>query len=153
VCRHHVAIVPQGGNTSLCGASVPLAEGEQIVLNLSRMNRIRALDATNYTITVEAGCILANERAAAEQGNRLFPLGLPSGQRCEIGGNLSTNAGGINVLRYGTVRELVLGLEVVLPDGRIWSSLRALRKAIPATTSSTCSLVRKARWVSSPLRC
>ena len=126
--RHHVAIVPQGGNTSLCGASVPLAEGEQIVLNLSRMNHIRALDATNYTITVEAGCILANVRAAAEQGNRLFPLGLPSGQHCEIGGNLSTNAGGINVLRYGTVRDLVLGLEVVLPDGRIWNGLRALRK-------------------------
>ena len=124
-----IAIVPQGGNTSLCGASVPLAEGEQIVLNLSRMNRIRALDANNYTITVEAGCILANVRAAAEQGNRLFPLRLTATeQRCEIGGNLSTNAGGINVLRYGTARDLVLGLEVVLPDGRIWNGLRALRK-------------------------
>jgi len=124
----HIAIVPQGGNTSLCGASVPLTEGEQIVLNLSRMNRIRDLDATNYTITVEAGCILANVRKAAEQSNRLFPLVLPSVQKCEIGGNLSTNAGGINVLRYGTTRELVLGLEVVLPDGRIWNGLRALRK-------------------------
>ena len=123
-----IIIVPQGGNTSLCGASVPLAEGEQIVLNLSRMNRIRELDATNYTITVEAGCILANVRKAAEQGNRLFPLVLPSVQQCEIGGNLSTNAGGINVLRYGTTRDLVLGLEVVLPDGRIWNGLRALRK-------------------------
>ena len=123
-----IAIVPQGGNTSLCGASVPLAEGKQIVLNLSRMNRIRALDATNYTITVEAGCILADVRAAAERGNRLLPLSLPSGQQCEIGGNLSTNAGGINVLRYGTMRDLVLGLEVVLPDGRIWNGLRALRK-------------------------
>ena len=127
--RQHIAIVPQGGNTSLCGASVPLAEGKQIVLNLSRMNHIRALDTTNYTITVEAGCILANVRAAAEQSNRLFPLRLTATeQRCEIGGNLSTNAGGINVLRYGTARDLVLGLEVVLPDGRIWNGLRALRK-------------------------
>ncbi len=123
-----VAIVPQGGNTSLCGASVPLAEGRQVVLKLSRMNRIRALDATNYTITVEVGCVLANVREAAAQSNRLFPLGLPSAQQCEIGGNLSTNAGGINVLRYGTTRDLVLGVEVVLPDGRIWDGLRALRK-------------------------
>ncbi len=127
--KQHVTIVPQGGNTSLCGASVPLAEGEQIVLNLSRMNRIRELDATNYTITVEAGCILADVRAAAERGNRLFPLRLAATeQRCEIGGNLSTNAGGINVLRYGTARDLVLGLEVVLPDGRVWNGLRGLRK-------------------------
>ncbi|MBI4937819.1 MAG: FAD-binding oxidoreductase [Nitrosomonadales bacterium] len=123
-----IAIVPQGGNTSLCGASVPLAEGGQIVLNLSRMNRIRELDATNYTITVEAGCILADVREAAEQGNRLFPLCLPAERHCEIGGNLSTNAGGINVLRYGNMRDLVLGLEVVLPDGRVWNGLRALRK-------------------------
>ena len=123
-----IAIVPQGGNTSLCGASVPLVEDVQIVLNLSRMNRIRDLDAANYTITVEAGCILANVREAAEQNGCLFPLSLPSGQQCEIGGNLSTNAGGINVLRYGTARDLVLGLEVVLPDGRIWNGLRALRK-------------------------
>ena len=125
---HRLLIVPQGGNTSLCGASVPLAQGRQIVLNLSRMNRIRALDAINYTITVEAGCILADVREAAEQRNRLFPLNLPSLQHCVIGGNLSTNAGGINVLHYGTMRELVLGLEVVLPDGRIWNGLRALRK-------------------------
>src|SRR3972149_2640168 len=119
---HQVSIVPQGGNTSLCGASVPLAKGRQIVLNLARMNRIRALDAVNYTITVEAGCILADVREAAEQRNRLFPLSLPSLQHCAIGGNLSTNAGGINVLRYGTMRDLVL------PDGRIWNGLRALRK-------------------------
>ena len=128
LAERHIAIVPQGGNTSLCGASVPLAEGRQIVLSLSRMNRIRALDAINYTITVEAGCILARVREAAEQSNRLFPLCLPAEQQCEIGGNLSTNAGGINVLRYGTTRDLVLGLEVVLPDGRIWDGLRALRK-------------------------
>lgn len=126
----HIAIVPQGGNTSLCGASVPLADdGAQIVLNLSRMNRIRELDATNYTMTVEAGCKLADVRAAAKRENRLFALGLTATEQvCEIGGNLSTNAGGIAVLRYGTARELVLGLEVVLPDGRIWNGLRALRK-------------------------
>ena len=129
-----IAIVPQGGNTSLCGASVPLvgegqlAEDGQVLVNLSRMNRIRELDATNYTITVEAGCILADVRAAAERGNRLFPLALPAERHCEIGGNLSTNAGGVNVLRYGNIRDLALGLEVVLPDGRIWNGLRALRK-------------------------
>ncbi|MES1981144.1 MAG: FAD-binding oxidoreductase [Pseudomonadota bacterium] len=124
-----IAMVPQGGNTSLCGASVPLPEGEQIVLNLSRMNRIRALDAINYTVTVEAGCTLAAAGAAAEQADRLFPLGLGAiSQRCEIGGNLSTNAGGTGVLRYGNMRDLVLGLEVVLPDGRIWDGLRSLRK-------------------------
>jgi len=126
---NQVAIVPQGGNTSLCGASVPLAEGRQIVLNLSRMKRIRAIDPVNYTMTVEAGCILADVRAAAEQNNRLFPLELTATlNHCEIGGNLSTNAGGNGVLRYGNARDLVLGLEVVLPDGRIWNGLRSLRK-------------------------
>ena len=93
------------------------------------MNRIRALDATNYTMTVEAGCKLASLYAAPEAADRLFPLGLTAiAPHCEIGGNLSTNAGGINVLRYGTARNLVLGLEVVLPDGRIWDGLRSLRK-------------------------
>ena len=124
-----IAIVPQGGNTSLCGGGVPLPQGNQIVLNLSHMNRIRAFDATNFTMTVEAGCKLADVREAAEKNNRLFPLGLTATQKyCEIGGNLSTNAGGINVLRYGNTRDLVLGLEVVLPDGRIWNGLRSLRK-------------------------
>jgi len=124
-----IAIVPQGGNTSLCGGSVPLPQGEQIVLNLTRMNRIREIDAINYTMTVEAGCKLAEVREAADKNNRLFPLGLTATQKyCEIGGNLSTNAGGINVLRYGNARDLVLGLEVVLPDGRIWHGLRGLRK-------------------------
>ena len=124
-----ISIVPQGGNTSLCGASVPLPQGEQIVLNLSRMNRIRSFDAINFTMTVDAGCKLADVREVADQNNRLFPLGLTATQKyCEIGGNLSTNAGGINVLRYGNARDLVLGLEVVLPDGRIWNGLRSLRK-------------------------
>ena len=127
--EHRVFIVPQGGNTSLCGAGVPLQEGRQIVLNLSRMNRIIAIDAVNYTMTVEAGCKLASLYEAAEAANRLFPLGLTAiAPHCEIGGNLSTNAGGIGVLRYGSARDLTLGLEVVLPDGRIWNGLRALRK-------------------------
>lgn len=129
--EHQISVVPQGGNTSLCGASVPLAAVEQlqIVLNLSRMARIRSVDPTNYTITVETGCILANVRNVAAQHNRFFPLSLTAIEsRCEIGGNLSTNAGGIGVLRYGNARDLVLGLEVVLPDGRIWNGLRSLRK-------------------------
>ena len=126
---NQIAIVPQGGNTSLCGASVPLQQGEQIVLNLSYMNQIRTIDATNYTMTVEAGCTLASVREAAAQRDRLFPLGLTAiAPHCEIGGNLSTNAGGIGVLRYGNMRDLVLGLEVVLPDGRVWNGLRSLRK-------------------------
>jgi len=130
----NIAIVPQGGNTSLCGGSVPLTDMDgqmqaQIVLNLSRMNKIREVDATNYTLTVEAGCTLENTKLAAEQVHRYFPLGLTAtAKQCEIGGNISTNAGGVNVLRYGTMRDLVLGLEVVLPDGRIWHGLRSLRK-------------------------
>jgi FAD/FMN-containing dehydrogenase len=128
--ENNIAIVPQGGNTSLCGASVPLAGNDsQIVINLSRMNRIIRIDACNFTMTVEAGCKLAALYEAVEQADRLFPLGLTAiAPHCEIGGNLSTNAGGIGVLRYGNTRDLVLGLEVVLPDGRIWNGLRSLRK-------------------------
>jgi len=121
-------IVPQGGNTGLCGAATPDASGSQIVLNLSRMNRIRAIDAHNNTMTVEAGCVLANLQKAAEDAGRLFPLSLAAEGSCEIGGNLSTNAGGTAVLRYGNARDLVLGLEVVLPSGEIWDGLRGLRK-------------------------
>jgi len=122
------AIVPQGGNTGLSGAATPDASGEQIVLNLSRMNRVRALDARNNTMTAEAGCVLVNLQKAAEESGRLFPLSLAAEGSCEIGGNLSTNAGGTAVLRYGNARELVLGLEVVLPSGEIWDGLRGLRK-------------------------
>ena len=122
------AIVPQGGNTSLCGGATPDAGGRQIVLKLARLNRVRALDAVSNTITVEAGCVLANLQQAAAAAGRLFPLSLAAEGSCEIGGNLSTNAGGTAVLRYGNARDLVLGLEVVLPDGQIWDGLRALRK-------------------------
>jgi D-lactate dehydrogenase (cytochrome) len=123
-----VAIVPQGGNTGMVGASVPDESGQQIVIALERMNRIRNVDALDNTITVEAGCILRNVQEAASAQGRLFPLSLGAEGRCQIGGNLSTNAGGHAVLRYGNARDLVLGIEVVLPDGRIWNGLRALRK-------------------------
>jgi len=126
--REGVAVVPQGGNTGLVGGSVPMGKRREIVLSLSRMNRIRAIDPLNDTATVEAGCVLAAVQKAAQDAGRLFPLSLAAEGSCQIGGNLSTNAGGVNVLRYGTAREQVLGLEVVLPDGRVWNGLRALRK-------------------------
>ena len=121
-------IVPQGGNTGMCGASVPHAGGGEIVLSLARMNRVLEVDALNNTMTVEAGCILATIQQTAAEADRLFPLSLGAEGSCQIGGNLSTNAGGVNVLRYGNARDLVLGLEVVLPDGRIWHGARSLRK-------------------------
>lgn len=123
-----VPIVPQGGNTSLCGAAVPSEDGSEIVLCLSRMDRVRDVDALDYTITVEAGCILQHVQEVAAEHDRLFPLSLGAEGTCQIGGNLSTNAGGINTLRYGNARDLVLGLEVVLPDGTVWNGLRLLRK-------------------------
>src|SRR5437660_12204593 len=125
---HGVAIVPQGGNTGLSGGSVPTGKRREIVLALARLNRIRELDRLNDTITVEAGCVLANVQRAADDAGRLFPLSLAAEGSCQIGGNLSTNAGGVNVLRYGSARDQVLGLEVVLADGRIWEGLRGLRK-------------------------
>jgi FAD/FMN-containing dehydrogenase len=121
-------IVPQGGNTGMCMASVPRAGRSEIVLSLGRMNRIRDVDPLNNTLTAEAGVVLANIQQAAAGADRLFPLSLGAEGSCTIGGNLSTNAGGVNVLRYGNTRDLVLGLEVVLPDGQIWSGLRGLRK-------------------------
>ncbi len=121
-------IVPQGGNTSLCGAATPDAAGQAVVLSLGRLNRIAAVDAKNNTISVEAGCTLAAVQAAARDFDRLFPLALASEGTCQIGGNLSTNAGGVQVLRYGNTRELTLGLEVVLPSGEVWDGLRGLRK-------------------------
>lgn len=125
---HGVGMVPQGGNTSYMGGSTPDDSGRQVVISLVRMNRIREVDATNYTMTVEAGCILADVQAAAAEADLLFPLSMGSEGSCRIGGNLSTNAGGTAVLRYGNTRDLTLGLEVVLPDGRVWNGLRRLRK-------------------------
>ncbi|MCG2578001.1 FAD-binding oxidoreductase [Dechloromonas sp. XY25] len=123
-----VAIVPQGGNTSLCGAATPDVAGAAVVLSLGRLNRVLAVDTRNNTITVEAGCTLAAVQEAACAVDRLFPLALASEGTCQIGGNLSTNAGGVQVLRYGNTRELTLGLEVVLPSGEVWDGLRGLRK-------------------------
>ena len=127
-----VAIVPQGGNTGLVGGATPCApaghpQGE-VVVSLVRMNRIRAIDLDNNTMTVEAGCILQQVQESAAAAGRLFPLSLAAEGSATIGGNLSTNAGGVQVLRYGNMRELALGLEVVLADGRIWNGLRGLRK-------------------------
>ena len=123
-----IGIVPQGGNTGMCGGATPDATGTQVVLSLARLNRIRALDAVNATVTAEAGVPLAAVQAAAAGAGLLFPLSLASEGSCTIGGNLSTNAGGTAVLRFGNARDLTLGIEVVLADGRIWNGLRALRK-------------------------
>jgi len=129
ICSEHgVAVVPHGGNTSYCGGATPSDRGDEIVLSLRRMDRIRAVDAENHAITVEAGCLLADLQAAAERVERFFPLSLGSEGSCQIGGNLSTNAGGLNALRYGVARDLVLGLEVVLADGRVIDGLTSLRK-------------------------
>ncbi|MDO8934194.1 MAG: FAD-binding oxidoreductase [Rhodocyclaceae bacterium] len=121
------AIVPQGGNTGLCGGATPCGTAE-VVVSLTRLKRIRAVDAANNTITVDAGCTLLEVQEAAAAADRLFPLSLAAEGTATIGGNLSTNAGGVQVLRYGNARELALGLEVVLPDGRVWNGLRGLRK-------------------------
>ncbi|MGE5088718.1 MAG: FAD-binding oxidoreductase [Candidatus Levyibacteriota bacterium] len=122
------ALVPQGGNTGMCGAATPDASGTAVVVSLARMRRIRALDRDNATITVDAGATLAETQRAAAEAGLLFPLSLASEGSCTIGGNIATNAGGTAVLRYGNMRELVLGIEAVLADGRVWNGLRGLRK-------------------------
>jgi FAD/FMN-containing dehydrogenase len=123
-----VGVVPQGGNTSYCGGATPDESGRQLVLGLARLNRIRSLDADNFSMVAEAGCVLAQVQAAAEAAERFFPLSLGSQGSCQIGGNLATNAGGLNVVRYGMTRELVLGIEAVFADGRRYDGLKALRK-------------------------
>ena len=123
-----VAIVPQGGNTGMSGGGTPHQEGREIVLSLTRMNRIIDIDPIGYTMTVEAGVVLKTIQEAAAASDRLFPLSLGAEGSCTIGGNLSTNAGGVQVLHYGNARNLVLGLEVVTPQGEIWNGLRALKK-------------------------
>ena len=121
-------IVPQGGNTSHCGAATPDDSGRALIIQLHRMQALRAVDADNNTLTAEAGCTLAQVQDAAAGVGRLFPLSLASEGSCQIGGNLATNAGGVAVLRYGPMRELTLGLEAVLPDGSVLDSLSGLRK-------------------------
>lgn len=126
--RFGVSIVPQGGNTGLCGAATPDESGDQVLLCLSRMNVIREIDAIGHSVTAESGVILQQVQDAVSECGLMFPLDLGAKGSCQIGGNLSTNAGGLNVLRYGNTRDLVLGVEVVLPDGRIWNGLSKLRK-------------------------
>jgi FAD/FMN-containing dehydrogenase len=123
-----VPVVPQGGNTGLVGGATPSRGRREVVISLERLNQMREIDPLNFTITVEAGCILESVHAAAAAENCIFPLQLGAQGSCQIGGNIATNAGGLNVLRYGMMRDLVLGLEAVLPDGRIWNGLHKLRK-------------------------
>ena len=132
-CARHqaatgVSLVPQGGNTGLAVGSVPDSSGRQVVLSLTRLNAVRAIDADNLTITVEAGCVLQNVQEAAEAAGYLFPLSLAAEGSCTLGGNLGTNAGGTQVVRYGNARELCLGLEVVTAQGEVWHGLSGLRK-------------------------
>ena len=126
--KNSVQVVPQGGNTGLVGGSVPSASGDEVIISLEKMNTILDIDSVNYTMTVEAGCILSNIQDTALKKNRIFPLSLAAEGSCQIGGNLATNAGGTGVLHYGNAKELVLGLEVVLADGSIINSLKQLRK-------------------------
>ena len=126
--EHRVALVPQGGNTGLVGGGVPDGSGRQLLLSLQRMNRVRQIDAANLTMTVDAGCVLQQVQQAAREAGLLFPLSLAAEGSCTIGGNLATNAGGTQVLRYGNARELCLGLEVVTADGTVWDGLSGLRK-------------------------
>ncbi len=126
--RHRRAVVPHGGNTGLCGGTAPSAHGSDVVVSLERMRAVRSIDLVNDTITVDAGCILQNVQSAAAEAGRFFPLSLGAEGSCQIGGNVATNAGGHAVLRYGNTRDLVLGLEVVLPSGEVLGDLRGLRK-------------------------
>ena len=128
--ENNIAVIPQGGNTSLCGANIPNSTKNriEIVINSSKMNQILEFDIHNQTLIAQSGCVLSNIQNKAEEHGLLFPLSMGAEGTCQIGGNLSTNAGGVNVLKYGMSRELVMGLEVVLPDGSIFSDLKGLRK-------------------------
>lgn len=125
---NNVPVVTVGGNTGLCGGATPDQSGRAVVLSTARLNKVRTIDTDNDTITVEAGCVLQSVQEAARNANRLFPLSLAAEGSCTIGGNLATNAGGTQVLRYGNARDLTLGLEVVTAEGEIWHGLRGLRK-------------------------
>lgn len=146
-------IVPQTGNTGLVGGQTPRAGGTDIILSLERMNRIRDIDPVANVIVADAGCILDDIHKAADSVERMFPLSLGSQGSCRIGGNLATNAGGTAVLAYGNMRQLCLGLEVVLPTGEIWNGLRRLKRTIPVTICVISSSAPKVRSASSPARC
>ena len=123
-----VAVVPQGGNTSMVGGATPAADGSELVLSLARMNRVRAIDPVDLILTIEAGATLKAAQEAASEAGCLLPLSIASEGTAQVGGILATNAGGNNTVRYGNARDMVLGLEVVLPDGTVWDGLRRLRK-------------------------
>ncbi|CAM3360620.1 FAD-binding oxidoreductase [Halomonas lysinitropha] len=126
--EHGVAMTPQGGHSGLVAGALPASDGSELVISLERLNRVRDIDPVNFTMTVDAGCILETVKQAAAEHDCDFPLALGAQGSCQIGGNIATNAGGLNVLRHGMMRQLVLGLEVVLPDGRVWNGLHALHK-------------------------
>jgi D-lactate dehydrogenase (cytochrome) len=171
--RHRIGAVPQGGNTGLVGGAIPHATADrpEILVSTRRLNALRELDAANFSLTAEAGCVLASLQAAAAEAGCLFPLSLAAEGSCQLGGNISTNAGGTAVLRFGPMRDLVLGLEVVLPDGRVLDGLRSLRKdntgydlkqlfigaegTLGIITAATCKLFPLPRsvvtaWVTTP---
>ena len=161
--RHRVAMVPPGGNTGLVGGATPDSSGRAVLVSTRRLNRIRDIDPVGNAITVESGCTLQTVQTAAQDHGRLFPLSLASEGSCTLGGNLASNAGGTQVLRYGNTRDLTLGLEVVLPDGRVWDGLRSLRKdntgydlkqlyigsegTLGIITAATLKLFARPRWV------
>jgi FAD/FMN-containing dehydrogenase len=147
-----VSIVPQGGNTGMVVGSTPDASGTQIVLSLQRMNSVRKLDAGNGTITLDAGCVLQNVQQVCFEAGFLYPMSLGSQGSCMVGGNLSTNAGGTQVVRFGNTRELCLGLEVVTAQGEIWSGLSGLRKDNTGYDLRDLFIGAEARWASSPVR-
>ncbi|MGC4026263.1 MAG: FAD-binding oxidoreductase [Mesorhizobium sp.] len=126
--KHGVSIIPQGGNTGLVSGAIGNDAQSTIVLSLERLNHIRSIDPTNFTMRADAGVVLQSMKDAAEKEDMFFPLALGAQGSCQIGGNVATNAGGINVLRYGMTRDLVLGLEAVLPDGSLWQGMSGLRK-------------------------
>ena len=171
--QQRIGVVPQGGNTGLVGGAIPRSTPgrPQLLVSARRLNAIRAIDADNFSITAEAGCVLATLQAAASRAGRLFPLSLGAEGSCQLGGTISTNAGGTAVLRFGSMRDLVLGLEVVLPDGRVLEGLRGLRKdntgydlkqlfigaegTLGFVTAATCKLFPQPRsvvtaWVATP---
>jgi hypothetical protein len=148
-----VPLVPQGGNTSMVGGATPDASGAQIPVSLARLNRVRDVDPVDMTMTVEAGVVVKAAQDAAAAAGCLFPLSFGGEGSATVGGMLSTNAGGNTTVRYGNARDLVLGLEAVLPDGQVWNGLRRLRKTTRATRCGTSSSARRARSASSPPRC
>ena len=146
---NRIGLIPQGGNTGLVGGQVP-QRGDEVIVNLSRLDRIRDIDAAAGVVTAEAGVTLQAAQQAAEAHGTMLPLWIASQGSAQIGGVLSSNAGGVQVLAYGNARTLCLGIEAVLADGRLYQGLSALKRTIPVTTSRTCWSAPKARWASSP---